>query len=127
MEPSVSKQQGLAEKAEKNLAKVESSGPCSTTPSSGLVTPMASQKTVVSTNALSNLTPKFKAASVQICDIQIFSCTLKFHDRLLIENAEISPNYGQRAYWDKNFYKFSRYGLLGDKRSGKTTFLHSLA
>ena len=40
-------------------------------------------------------------------DIKIDSYTLSFHGRLLIENAEISLNYGQR------------YGLLGQNGSGK--------
>ena len=40
-------------------------------------------------------------------DIKIDSYTLSFHGRLLIENAEIALNYGQR------------YGLLGENGSGK--------
>lgn len=40
-------------------------------------------------------------------DIKIDAYTLSFHGRLLIENAEISLNYGQR------------YGLLGENGSGK--------
>lgn len=40
-------------------------------------------------------------------DIKIDSYTLSFHGRLLIENAELSMNYGQR------------YGLLGQNGSGK--------
>ena len=40
-------------------------------------------------------------------DIKIGSYTLSFHGRLLIENAEIALNYGQR------------YGLLGENGSGK--------
>ncbi|KZP08396.1 P-loop containing nucleoside triphosphate hydrolase protein [Athelia psychrophila] len=48
-------------------------------------------------------------------DIKIGSFTLSFHGRLLIENADISLNYGQR------------YGLLGENGSGKSTFLNSLA
>jgi ATP-binding cassette, subfamily F, member 2 len=40
-------------------------------------------------------------------DIKIDSFTLSFHGRLLIENAEISFNYG------------NRYGLLGQNGSGK--------
>lgn len=40
-------------------------------------------------------------------DIKIDSFTLSFHGRLLIENAEISLNYG------------NRYGLLGENGSGK--------
>jgi ATP-binding cassette subfamily F protein 2 len=40
-------------------------------------------------------------------DIKLDQYTLSFHGRLLIENAEVSLNYGQR------------YGLLGDNGSGK--------
>jgi ATP-binding cassette subfamily F protein 2 len=46
-------------------------------------------------------------------DIKIGSYTLSFHGRLLIENAEISLNYGQR------------YGLLGENGSGKVGALHA--
>ncbi|EEB05581.1 ribosome biogenesis ATPase, partial [Schizosaccharomyces japonicus yFS275] len=48
-------------------------------------------------------------------DIKIESYTLSFHGRLLIENATIELNHGQR------------YGLLGANGSGKSTFLQSLA
>ncbi|EPX74386.1 ribosome biogenesis ATPase [Schizosaccharomyces octosporus yFS286] len=48
-------------------------------------------------------------------DIKIDSYTLSFHGRLLIENAVVELNHGQR------------YGLLGDNGSGKSTFLESLA
>jgi hypothetical protein len=40
-------------------------------------------------------------------DIKMDSFTLSFHGRLLIENAEVALNYGQR------------YGLLGENGSGK--------
>jgi ATP-binding cassette subfamily F protein 2 len=46
-------------------------------------------------------------SDVKARDIKIDSFTLSFHGRLLIENAEISLNYGQR------------YGLLGENGSGK--------
>ena len=45
-------------------------------------------------------------------DIKMDSFTLSFHGRLLIENAEVSLNYGQR------------YGLLGENGSGKVRVLH---
>ncbi|EMR11291.1 hypothetical protein PNEG_00320 [Pneumocystis murina B123] len=48
-------------------------------------------------------------------DIKIEQYTLSFHGRVLIENATIELNYGQR------------YGLLGANGSGKSTFLKSLA
>lgn len=46
-------------------------------------------------------------------DIKIDSYTLSFHGRLLIENAEIALNYGQR------------YGLLGENGSGKVSKIRS--
>ena len=48
-------------------------------------------------------------------DIKIEQFSLSFHGRLLIENATIELNYGQR------------YGLLGANGSGKSTFLATLA
>lgn len=47
-------------------------------------------------------------------DVKIESYTLSFHGRLLIEDATIELNWGQR------------YGLLGANGSGKSTFLNSL-
>ncbi|ORY85768.1 ribosome biogenesis ATPase [Protomyces lactucae-debilis] len=47
-------------------------------------------------------------------DIKIESYTLSFHGRVLIEDATIELNWGQR------------YGLLGANGSGKSTFLNSL-
>ncbi|BFZ58974.1 ABC transporter ATP-binding protein arb1 [Savitreella phatthalungensis] len=47
-------------------------------------------------------------------DIKIEQYTLSFHGRLLIEDATIELNWGQR------------YGLLGANGSGKSTFLNSL-
>ncbi len=47
-------------------------------------------------------------------DIKIEQYTLSFHGRLLIEDATIELNWGQR------------YGLLGANGSGKSTFLSSL-
>ena len=47
-------------------------------------------------------------------DIKIGSYTLSFHGRLLIENAEIALNYGQR------------YGLLGENGSGKVCTIRNL-
>jgi ATP-binding cassette, subfamily F, member 2 len=48
-------------------------------------------------------------------DIKIDQFSLSFHGRVLIENSTIELNYGQR------------YGLLGAKGSGKSTFLATLA
>jgi ATP-binding cassette subfamily F protein 2 len=48
-------------------------------------------------------------------DIKIEQFNLSFHGRVLVENATIELNYGQR------------YGLLGANGSGKSTFLATLA
>ncbi|KAJ2136061.1 ABC transporter ATP-binding protein arb1, partial [Coemansia sp. RSA 1935] len=48
-------------------------------------------------------------------DIHMDSYTLSFHGRMLIENARVELNYG------------NRYGLLGDNGCGKSTFLRSIA
>ncbi|KAJ1945833.1 ABC transporter ATP-binding protein arb1, partial [Kickxella alabastrina] len=48
-------------------------------------------------------------------DIHIDSYSLSFHGRMLIENARVELNYG------------NRYGLLGDNGCGKSTFLRSIA
>ena len=48
-------------------------------------------------------------------DIHIDSFSMSFHGRLLIDNASVALNYGQR------------YGLLGENGSGKTTFLEALS
>lgn len=48
-------------------------------------------------------------------DIHIDNFSMSFHGRLLIDNAVVQLNYGQR------------YGLLGENGSGKTTFLEALA
>ena len=48
-------------------------------------------------------------------DLHIESFSMSFHGRLLIDNATVALNYGQR------------YGLLGENGSGKTTFLEALA
>ncbi|KAJ2356249.1 ABC transporter ATP-binding protein arb1, partial [Coemansia sp. RSA 2618] len=48
-------------------------------------------------------------------DIHIDSYSLSYHGRMLIENARVELNYG------------NRYGLLGDNGCGKSTFLASIA
>jgi len=126
MPPSASKQKRLAEKAAKNASKGESSATSSTAQSSALGTPGTVRSTATSTDEMTTSMAKLKAATdrsgsgvltsdVQSRDIQISSYTLNYHGRLLIENAEIALNYGQR------------YGLLGENGCGKTTFLESLA
>ncbi|KZV64089.1 P-loop containing nucleoside triphosphate hydrolase protein [Peniophora sp. CONT] len=131
MAPSASKQKRLAEKAAKQAAK-GSTDASSATPSgsvskngSSMNTPLTSQSAATSQDDLLsmaklNLATDRSAAGVLVSDpkgrdIKIDSYTLSFHGRLLIENAEISLNYGQR------------YGLLGQNGSGKSTLLQSLA
>jgi ATP-binding cassette, subfamily F, member 2 len=55
------------------------------------------------------------ASQTESRDIKIEQFSLSFHGRVLIENATIELNYGQR------------YGLLGANGSGKSTFLATLA
>ncbi|KAF7432522.1 hypothetical protein PC9H_004463 [Pleurotus ostreatus] len=133
MAPSASKQKRLAEKAAKRSAGVangSSTADGSSTPSgsrngSSVNTPMTSLSAATSTDDLSamaklSLATDRSATGVLVSDpkgrdIKIDSYTLSFHGRLLIENAEIALNYGQR------------YGLLGENGSGKSTFLQSMA
>ncbi|KAJ7070325.1 P-loop containing nucleoside triphosphate hydrolase protein [Mycena belliarum] len=129
MAPSASKQKRLAEKAAKKSATGE--GSTSGTPTTGsrngssAPTPLTSmsaansQEDLTSMAKLSLATDRSAAgvlvSDVKARDIKIDSYTLSFHGRLLIENAEIALNYGQR------------YGLLGENGSGKSTFLQSIA
>ncbi|WFD18747.1 ABC transporter ATP-binding protein arb1 [Malassezia caprae] len=123
---SASKAKRQAEKAAKAAAKAEKTGS-----SKDSVTTDATSKTA-STDATSlsegpitdmkklALATERNAAGVVVSDKQsrdlhIDSFSMSFHGRLLIENATIALNYGQR------------YGLLGENGSGKTTFLEALA
>ncbi|KAF7326383.1 hypothetical protein MVEN_02624700 [Mycena venus] len=127
MAPSASKQKRLAEKAAKKNAGGEGSasgtpttgsrnGSSTNTPLTSLsaatsqedlaVTSMAKLKMVTDRSAAGVLVSDVKAR-----DIKIDSYTLSFHGRLLIENAEIALNYGQR------------YGLLGENGSGKVRII----
>ncbi|GJE99789.1 ATP-binding cassette domain-containing protein [Phanerochaete sordida] len=134
MAPSASKQKRLAEKAAKQASKgkggTDASSTTGTTPTgsvpgSSVNTPLTSNSAAGSQedlNAMAKLqiATDRSAAGVLVSDpkgrdIKIDSFTLSFHGRLLIENAEISLNYGQR------------YGLLGENGSGKSTLLQSLA
>ncbi|KAH8924915.1 ATP-binding cassette, sub-family F, member 2 [Atractiella rhizophila] len=125
MPPSASKQKRLAEKAAKAASKgVKENGSTSAPSTNGTSTPIAASSRT-SMDGLDEMS-KLKLATdrsgsgvltsdPQSRDIQMESYTLSFHGRLLIENASIALNYGQR------------YGLLGENGSGKTTFLRSLA
>ncbi|EIN11118.1 P-loop containing nucleoside triphosphate hydrolase protein [Punctularia strigosozonata HHB-11173 SS5] len=134
MAPSASKQKRLAEKAAKGAAKSKGKGtdassttdtPTGSTNGSTASTPMTSLSAATSKEDLSameklRIATDRSAAGVLVSDpkgrdIKIDSYTLSFHGRLLIENAEISFNYG------------NRYGLLGENGSGKSTLLQSIA
>jgi ATP-binding cassette subfamily F protein 2 len=132
MAPSASKQKRLAEKAAKGSAKANGKLTSTSTPSesvnggsSAVGTPLTNTSAATSADDLTSMAKlqiatDRSAAGVLVSDakgrdIKIDSYTLSFHGRLLIENAEISLNYGQR------------YGLLGENGSGKSTFLQSIA
>ncbi|KAK0499662.1 P-loop containing nucleoside triphosphate hydrolase protein [Armillaria luteobubalina] len=131
MAPSASKQKRLAEKAAKKAAGGTSASTSTSTPSgsvnggSSVNTPITSMSAATSQEDLTsmaklNIATERSAAGVLVSDvkardIKIDSYTLSFHGRLLVENAEIALNYGQR------------YGLLGENGSGKSTFLQSIA
>jgi len=134
MAPSASKQKRLAEKAAKGSVKAngKSAGTETSTPSgsvnggsSAIGTPLTNTSAATSAEDLISMA-KLQIATDRSAagvlesdakgrDIKIGSYTLSFHGRLLIENAEIALNYGQR------------YGLLGQNGSGKSTFLQSIA
>ncbi|KAK4685098.1 ATP-binding cassette, subfamily F, member 2, partial [Tremellales sp. Uapishka_1] len=130
MAPSASKAKRLAEKAAKAAEKGTTSSDTPGASTNGAGTPMTSVSMNASADDLSqqaavdmaklNLATDRSANGVLVSDakgrdIKIDSYTLSFHGRLLIENAEIALNYGQR------------YGLLGENGSGKSTFLQSIA
>ncbi|CDZ98834.1 p-loop containing nucleoside triphosphate hydrolase protein [Phaffia rhodozyma] len=119
---SASKAKRLAEKAAKGASKKGSS----TTTSTAASTPLTSLSANGSTEDLAMSMAKLSAATDRSAtgvlvsdakgrDIRIDSYSLSFHGRVLIENAEVTLNYGQR------------YGLLGENGSGKSTFLQSIA
>ncbi|KAF5337954.1 hypothetical protein D9611_015029 [Ephemerocybe angulata] len=90
------------------------------TSQSGAQSKTGSQEDIHATMAKLKMATDRSAAGVLVSDvkgrdIKIDAYTLSFHGRLLIENAEVSLNYG------------NRYGLLGENGSGKSTFLQSMA
>ncbi|KAF5309270.1 hypothetical protein D9611_015146 [Ephemerocybe angulata] len=132
MAPSASKQKRLAEKAAKKAAGGSSTAGTDTptgdgtgystplTSQSGAQSKTGSQEDIHATMAKLKMATDRSAAGVLVSDvkgrdIKIDAYTLSFHGRLLIENAEVSLNYG------------NRYGLLGENGSGKSTFLQSMA
>jgi len=128
MAPSASKQKRLAEKAAKKSASSKTSENGSTM-GTGTNTPLTSVSANGSVEDLTKSLDDMKKLAIDTDrsgsgvlvsdeksrDIHIDSYSLSFHGRLLIENASVALNYGQR------------YGLLGENGSGKTTFLQSLA
>jgi ATP-binding cassette, subfamily F, member 2 len=128
---SLAKQKRKAERAAKQASKSGTSTPRtangSATPlSNGSVEDLTAQlngtKLNGATTASTGVAPDAERSAVGVLasqpesrDIKIEQFNLSFHGRVLIENATIELNYGQR------------YGLLGANGSGKTTFLSTLA
>jgi ATP-binding cassette subfamily F protein 2 len=128
MPPSASKQKRLAEKAAKAASKGGSTTNGTSTPAQDSVnggsTPLTSVSAAASREDLTSMAKlqiatDRSAAGVLVSDekgrdLKIDSYTLSFHGRLLIENAEISLNYGQRyvcamtwvVFADCNGYRF---------------------
>jgi ABC-type molybdenum transport system ATPase subunit/photorepair protein PhrA len=129
---SLAKQKRKAERAAKQASKSGTSTPRtangSATPlSNASVEDLSAQLNGTklnngTTTASSAVAPDAERSAVGVLasqpesrDIKIEQFNLSFHGRVLIENATIELNYGQR------------YGLLGANGSGKTTFLSTLA
>lgn len=118
----------FSEKAAKQAAKAEKSGSSAATESTDATTATTSTKATSADEESGPITDMKKLALAternasgvivsdkQSRDIHIESFSMSFHGRLLIDNAVVQLNYGQR------------YGLLGENGSGKTTFLEALA
>lgn len=131
---SASKQKRLAKKQGKKTAEnggstATTSATASPVPTNGTTTPITNVSAnnssedlngaVTSMQQLRLLTDRSAtgvlASRPESRDIKIEQYSLSFHGRVLVENATIEFNYGQR------------YGLLGANGSGKSTFLASLA
>ncbi|KAJ1961880.1 ABC transporter ATP-binding protein arb1 [Dipsacomyces acuminosporus] len=118
MAVSASKQKRLAAKAAKKAA-----GTSTSSDSTATAAPAAADAGVKKvTKAMDELQMSVDRSATGVLtsnplgrDIQIDSYTLSFHGRMLIENASVELNFG------------NRYGLLGDNGSGKSTFLRSIA
>ena len=130
---SLAKQKRKAERAAKAAAKKSGT---STPVTNGSATPLSSTSvedlsaqlngTIISTSTAevgsTIIAPDAERSAVGVLasqpesrDVKIEQFSLSFHGRVLIENATIELNYGQR------------YGLLGANGSGKSTFLATLA
>ncbi|WFC98942.1 ABC transporter ATP-binding protein arb1 [Malassezia yamatoensis] len=125
---SASKAKRQAEKAAKAAAKADKKSSSEATDSTDATTATDSTKATsvdskqapISEMKKLALATERNASGVVISDKQsrdlhIDSFSMSFHGRLLIDNALVQLNYGQR------------YGLLGENGSGKTTFLEALA
>ena len=134
---SLAKQKRKAERAAKAAAKGNKSGTSTPRSLNGTQTPLSSASVedlsatlnvtklnddTVPAGASTVVAPDSERSAVGVLasqpesrDIKIEQFSLSFHGRLLIENATIELNYGQR------------YGLLGANGSGKSTFLATLA
>ena len=124
---SASKAKRQAEKAAKAAAKGEKTGSSKDSVSTGSTKGSSSTKgtsvdeegPITDMKKLAIATERNASGVIvsdkQSRDLHIESFSMSFHGRLLIDNATVALNYGQR------------YGLLGENGSGKTTFLEALA
>ncbi|KAI3620605.1 hypothetical protein CBS9595_002572 [Malassezia furfur] len=125
---SASKAKRQAEKAAKAAAKADKKSSSGATDSTEATTDTTSTKATSVDEKEGPITDMKKLALAternasgviisdkQSRDLHIDSFSMSFHGRLLIDNALVQLNYGQR------------YGLLGENGSGKTTFLEALA
>ncbi|CAD6955301.1 unnamed protein product [Tilletia controversa] len=122
MPVSASKAKRQAEKAAKAATKGDKASTSNATTDSGAtaVEGAAGHAAVITDMKALTLATDRTAFGVltsdpQSRDVHIDQFTMSFHGRLLIEDAKIELNYGQR------------YGLLGENGSGKTTFLEAIA
>ncbi|KAJ1732269.1 ABC transporter ATP-binding protein arb1 [Coemansia sp. RSA 1939] len=108
-----------ASKQKRMAAKAAKKGSGSTTPaagsSSGKLEDSMAQLKLQAKRETDRSATGVLTSNVQGRDIHIDSYTLSFHGRMLIENARVELNYG------------NRYGLLGENGCGKSTFLRSIA
>ncbi|KAJ2795302.1 ABC transporter ATP-binding protein arb1, partial [Coemansia furcata] len=111
---SASKQKRMAAKAAKAAEVAEKSGTATPTAAAGTSSANDIEKTMRELKLEAKRSTDRSATGVLTSnvmgrDIHIDSYTLSFHGRMLIENAKVELNYG------------NRYGLLGDNGCGKST------
>ncbi|KAJ1864673.1 ABC transporter ATP-binding protein arb1 [Coemansia sp. RSA 2703] len=112
---SASKQKRMAAKAAKGTAKKSSVEESSTAASGKTLEKSMSELKLEAKRATDRSATGVLTSNPLGRDIHIDSYSLSFHGRVLIENARVELNYG------------NRYGLLGDNGCGKSTFLRSIA